>query len=133
VLFDLERVLSEMMNFSPSRELVEHGWVPVAGCGRRGRALYFVQLLSDGFGELRRYSPRDTLRAPAGVELESLGLSFGEMFEQATPRADLRLRRRLPTDHAPLSLSRTKPTNKPQVRPVRRSEQGLLARNLCLF
>lgn len=140
VLFALERVLNEVLNFSPGKELVRAGWVPVAGCGRRGRAIYFVQLLPAGFGELRRYNPGENSPcsvaddlAAAVAGLEPLGVQLSELFEKGAPRADLRLRRRLPHGPSAPSLVRAKPQAKPSLGRAARSEQSLRVRNLSLF
>ncbi len=43
-VFGRGRLLDEALLFSPARELVHDGWFPIAGCGRRGLEVYFVNV-----------------------------------------------------------------------------------------
>ncbi len=129
VIFDLTRMLDEVSSFSPGKQLVADGWVPIAGCGNRGLCLYLIQLQDGLAARLHRYTGPQS-EAP---ELEDLQLTLLDLLQCGTPKSGLRLRRRIPRRQALPALPKARARSKPTRRPLSQKERRLLARNLSLF
>jgi hypothetical protein len=101
--FDGVRMVEEALRPAAYPLLSERGLLPIAGCGRRGASLYFVDVTS----------PESTLWfAEESAEPRLLGLGLRELWAGSRVETRVQLRRRLP-EKSPRRLAKTTASARP--------------------
>jgi hypothetical protein len=94
--FDGERLVEEALRAAASPLVHTRGLLPLAGCGKRGSALYLVEVVN----------PELPVWRHDGGELESMGLGLQALWQATEVEPRVQLRRRLP-EKSPRRLAKT--------------------------
>jgi hypothetical protein len=94
--FDAERMVEEALRPAAYALSSSQGLLPIAGCGRRGAALYLVAV---GVSDLPVWYWE-------GTKLQPLNVGLAALWASSEPHAGVRLRRRIP-EKTPRRLAKT--------------------------
>lgn len=98
VCFDVSRLLSEALDFEPGASLLAEGYLPFAGCGRRGTTLFLVTLRASSTsqpGEVHTVEGQKGARPSPLSKPDGGRLRFDELLAHARATAHASLRQRL--------------------------------------